>query len=439
MQTRFVCEMASGLPTGTDPVQVIEKAWEHVFGDFPIFDEGYRAGLCKKILEHYYFTDICTTPVMRWEFILNRTMREIMPYYNQLYKSELIHFNPLYDTDYWTTHDAEGTRDTTQNATSDQETNSTGNNVSHETSTENGTFQTDSSGQTSSTVGTEASGETTGKVEESRDLTHEGTDHYEDSGTTENSVTTETSGNSQEIRNLTDTTESSGTDKTNGNRNHTGNTSSSSTTKNSDTPQGGMNGISPPDPYPTDNYWLTTVQQVSGSARETTEDQYTENIERKSNSIEQHTGTIDNTSSTNSSSTEHGTSGGTHDGTNNYTDGEHKTTTSSGTSSSTSTETGTGTSTGTDTGTSTSTGAADRNTDTTGHSETTHVSETTGKTMTTDEYIDHVAGKRGSVSYSKMLEDFRKTFLNIDMQVIEALSTCWFLLHEFDGDGLSNY
>ena len=42
----------------------------------------------------------------------------------------------------------------------------------------------------------------------------------------------------------------------------------------SDTPQGGMNGISPPDPYPTDNYWLTTVQQVSGSARETTEDQY---------------------------------------------------------------------------------------------------------------------------------------------------------------------
>ena len=44
----------------------------------------------------------------------------------------------------------------------------------------------------------------------------------------------------------------------------------------------------------------------------------------------------------------------------------------------------------------------------------------------TETYIEHVRGKRGNVSYSKMLQDFRKTFLNIDQMVINELESLFF-------------
>lgn len=40
----------------------------------------------------------------------------------------------------------------------------------------------------------------------------------------------------------------------------------------------------------------------------------------------------------------------------------------------------------------------------------------------TDEYIDHIVGKQGVGSYSKYLKEFRETFLNIDMMIINELS-----------------
>ena len=44
----------------------------------------------------------------------------------------------------------------------------------------------------------------------------------------------------------------------------------------------------------------------------------------------------------------------------------------------------------------------------------------------TDEYVNMVSGKSSGASYSKMLEEFRKTFLNIDIMVIEELSGLFF-------------
>lgn len=56
-------------------------------------------------------------------------------------------------------------------------------------------------------------------------------------------------------------------------------------------------------------------------------------------------------------------------------------------------------------------------------------SETDNKTdsnrfigSSTGEYAEHVFGKRGVLTYSKMLEEFRNTFLNIDMMIIEELN-----------------
>ena len=55
---------------------------------YPIFDESYRDGLNQKILDHYMLHEIGQETVGKFRFALNRKMREIMPLYNQLYKSE---------------------------------------------------------------------------------------------------------------------------------------------------------------------------------------------------------------------------------------------------------------------------------------------------------------------------------------------------------------
>ena len=43
-----------------------------------------------------------------------------------------------------------------------------------------------------------------------------------------------------------------------------------------------------------------------------------------------------------------------------------------------------------------------------------------------DQYIEYVSGRNGMKSYSKELQEFRKTFLNIDMEVIKELKDLFF-------------
>ena len=73
--------------------------------DYPIFDENYRESLNQKIINHYYFREIGMETAELFKRYLNNTMREIMPYYNQLYKSELLEFNPFYNVDKTVTAD----------------------------------------------------------------------------------------------------------------------------------------------------------------------------------------------------------------------------------------------------------------------------------------------------------------------------------------------
>lgn len=89
---------------------LVETGWNFGLKDYPIFDEAYRAGLNQKIIEHYYFREIgFETPALFNRF-LNRKMAEIMPYYNQLYKSQLIEITPLTRMDY--SEDYQRTADT---------------------------------------------------------------------------------------------------------------------------------------------------------------------------------------------------------------------------------------------------------------------------------------------------------------------------------------
>ena len=80
---------------------VINQARPLIFDfDFPIFDEAYRIPLENKILKTYYTREICDTPVSRWKLLLDIKLNEIMPYMNQLYKSELLAFDPFTTVNY---------------------------------------------------------------------------------------------------------------------------------------------------------------------------------------------------------------------------------------------------------------------------------------------------------------------------------------------------
>lgn len=107
-EVRFICESKAGLSesAGCDNVNdIISKSWDKIFTSKTVFfDESYRAILCQKILKHYYLREIGSETVGIWKLWLNTRLEEIMPFYNQLYKSALIEFNPLYDVDLKRTH-----------------------------------------------------------------------------------------------------------------------------------------------------------------------------------------------------------------------------------------------------------------------------------------------------------------------------------------------
>lgn len=107
-EVRYICEVNAGLTEstgGNDVEQVIANSRAKIFDfNYPIYDESYRIILETKILKHFYTREIGLETVGLWKLKLNTKMNEIMPYYNQLYKSALLEFNPLWTDDYQTLH-----------------------------------------------------------------------------------------------------------------------------------------------------------------------------------------------------------------------------------------------------------------------------------------------------------------------------------------------
>lgn len=111
-QVRYICEIEAGLTesVGYSRVnEILEQSWDKIFDfDFPMYDDSYRAILCKKILKHYYTREIGLETVGLWKLKLDTRMNEIMPYFNQMYQSAMIEFNPMYDYDLTTEHRGSG-------------------------------------------------------------------------------------------------------------------------------------------------------------------------------------------------------------------------------------------------------------------------------------------------------------------------------------------
>lgn len=305
-EVRYICESAVGLTEskGFNDIQnIITSAAPKVFNfDFPIFDEAYRLPLEIKILRHFYTREICEETVGLWKLRLCDKLNVIMPYYNKMYRSELLEFNPFYDVDLIRTHTRE--------------------NEGSETRSNNGREDITDSGTRSRTEVLDSDTTTTN--------TNTGS-------VTKNETTNETS---------------------------TGNSEGTKWDLYSDTPQGGINGITNDNDSVANNTYLTNARKntdnvsgsssVNGSAIEQQQTTVTDNG----------IGSVDSTVNENETNSKTG----------------NRVTSENGATQLTSTE----------------------------------------------DYTEHVSGKQGAISYSKMLEEFRQTFLNIDRMILDELNDLFF-------------
>lgn len=74
---------------------ILKSGFQLDLNSYPIFDESYRDELNNKIIRHYWFREIGFETAALFRDRLAVKMSEIMPYYNQLYKSTLINIEPL--------------------------------------------------------------------------------------------------------------------------------------------------------------------------------------------------------------------------------------------------------------------------------------------------------------------------------------------------------
>ena len=345
-ELRFICETSAGLveSEGYHSINtILDKCIDKIFDfDFPIFDENYRTVLERKILKHYYTREIATETVGLWKHFLDMRLNEIMPYYNKLYESELLEFNPLYDVDL--------TKDHTGTGSSDTEHERTDTGTSTNTRTDNLT-RTDDYTRTDNLTRTD-------------DYTR-----------TDNLTRTD---DHTRTDNLTRQSQDSGTQGESG----------SDVNKNtrwdiySDTPQGALTNVE-------NETYLTNARKIIDDGTGSTHNNTTTFGKRVT---ENDTGT----QRTNGSTIDTGTQR------------------NNGTSVDTGTQRNNGTT--TNTGTQQDNGSVENST------------ESTTGIQTTEQYLEHVKGKTPGVSFSKMLAEYRESFLNIDMLIINDLSDLFFNL-----------
>lgn len=384
---RYICEAESGFTA--DELEektideIIDAARTKIFNfAFPVYDEAFRPTLENEILFHFYMREIGAETYGLWKYYLAKTLREIMPYYNQLYRSATLEFNPFYDVDYSKDHSGNetGAKHNTGNVT--------GHNVK--------TGQTTDDATTNTTESTNA------------DHTHTTAAN----GTLNKNEHTVTDTTSTETLNKNTTGTSSGTsDKTTaGSKTVSNQFSESGVERNaySDTPQTSVLGVEgdgsgDPTNNVSDNYYLTNYRKItnskSGSGSGTENTSGTENAETS--------GTTAGTETATTNGTTHGVGDTTTTQTTSDTENNVANDTSETTGSNVHTATGTS------------------------RDELNAVTDTTGnETYTnTDDYTDHVFGKMGTQSYSSLLAEYRETFLNINKMVFDELETCFMQIY----------
>lgn len=419
-QLRYICESKSGFT----PEELEEKSIDEIIAaarpgifdfDFPIHSETFRPTLENEILFHFYMNEIGMETYGQWHYYLMRKLREIMPYYSQLYASAELEFNPFHDVDYTKTHGGVLTGDKQTTGNVQQQSESDGNTTDQS--------ETETSGAGTATGTHSDSREKNTTAREVTDTTGENDNTTTANGTTGSRREKNTTG--REVTDTTSENNGSGTLAKTGSKQISNTYSESNISRDaySDTPQTSVLGVEGdgsgnPTNNVSDNYYLTNYRKItqsksgqnSGSESTTDNEQTSTHNEGVGNSTTNRTGneveTITGTTSDNT--VNHGETVG--NSTTNKTGNEAET----------------------------STGTTGENTTSSGHSETTgsgtshdETSATTDSTGTeiyrnTDDYTDRIFGKMGTASYSALLKEYRETLLNINKMVFDDLE-CLFM------------
>lgn len=89
--------------------ELIDDGVDVGLNDYPIFDEAYREHLNATIIDYFRYREIGVVPPKKFVHFFRRRLNLSMPYYNDMYRSQRIEFNPLYTTDIKTVNDEERT------------------------------------------------------------------------------------------------------------------------------------------------------------------------------------------------------------------------------------------------------------------------------------------------------------------------------------------
>ena len=345
-EVRFICENAAGLTESKGYSKIDEILTESapiIFNfEYPIFDEAYRIPLEKKILRHFYTREICEETVGLWKLRLEDKMNVIMPYFNQLYESELIKFNPMWDTDIRTTHS--GTEDGEASNTHDYTQKTVSNKSGNETFDETGKNKENEIGIGSVNSEVSAKQNDTNKQKEN--------------------------GSSISNGEVNSTTNETGSE--------TGNENNKNYDLYSDTPQGGLTGVD------NENY-LTNARKVTQENDNSRVNERKGSADEVSNNVTQNVNSLENESNR-EANTETNTVN--QDNRNRNQENERN---------------------------------SNRVNIESGTVDYTNIGSGGNRFNNTNQYIENIMGKRGYGSYSKMLIEFRDTFLNIDEMILDAL------------------
>ena len=106
----------------------IEDLFYKAMSDYPIYEEAHREELNLKIFRHYKYREVGFETVDMFLDRLRARMFEIMPAFNELYRSCDIEFDPLSSVDMWSDTSGESETATASSSTADgsESTTSTG-------------------------------------------------------------------------------------------------------------------------------------------------------------------------------------------------------------------------------------------------------------------------------------------------------------------------
>ena len=134
--------------------------------EYPIFSESYRKTFEENFVRHFYMREIGFETEFLFKFHLESWLKLNMPYYNKLFESELMEFEPFTNVDMYvdetvdTDSEDNSTVNTTETRSNTYENDSTTDNTSNITGTSNTTVSSNTTDTSNTTGSSTDTGET---------------------------------------------------------------------------------------------------------------------------------------------------------------------------------------------------------------------------------------------------------------------------------------